>query len=550
MDEPLKHRLNRFLRLIVGLGLISQGTVAPLGTPAYADNPDAVVLGFIPVSSTPPDSIVDLMASANPSVIGQVSLTWTAPQGNAGGTPLKNQPVLAYSVRYATFSITSLNGDSAAWWNAAASSNLMLSPPAYTPKAPGQLESFALAGLPAGQTLYFAVKSISLGGVISPIDTNAATAGLQAYAFTGQTQSGAAKPQAPPGILGSLNGQNQLTISWHPVTRDVNLAPTTINHYRVERYNVLGGTATYSAIIPGNVTQFTQATNGGLYYYRIFADDNSGQESDASYYVDSSDQPNIYILSPDDPTTRLQLTAEMAKQLRAENNTFNDDIDIRLTRRRQDEFDITLRSYEFMAYRLSTGQTVPDFNFTQTNASVHMGYSGVLDSSNLTLQQSQTLGSPSTPTYTGPIAQIITIYWFNGSSYVRISDPVLTSDQALAVNVRALGIYQIRAVRIGNSFQLVSGSPYPRIITPNDPSQNNRVFFFFDNPTDETVSGTIYDIRGAKVCDLRVDGNSPTSNSLVWTGRNSVGSVVPSGVYLYKISAGKDVVTGTVVVAR
>ena len=56
--------------------------------------------------------------------------------------------------------------------------------------------------------------------------------------------------------------------------------------------------------------------------------------------------------------------------------------------------------------------------------------------------------------------------------------------------------------------------------------------------------------RGAKVRDLFVNSQSPTANSLVWDGHDNQGAVVPSGVYLYKISVGKDSTTGTVVVAR
>ena len=135
-------------------------------------------------------------------------------------------------------------------------------------------------------------------------------------------------------------------------------------------------------------------------------------------------------------------------------------------------------------------------------------------------------------------------------SYIRLSDPVLTSAQAISVSVKNVGTYQIRATQISTVFTLTQNSPYPRVITPNDPSQNNRVFWFFDNPSGDPVSGTIYDIRGAKVRDLVVDGSSPTSNSLVWNGHDSRGAVVPSGVYLYKITAGKETTTGTVVVAR
>ena len=131
-----------------------------------------------------------------------------------------------------------------------------------------------------------------------------------------------------------------------------------------------------------------------------------------------------------------------------------------------------------------------------------------------------------------------------------MGSPILTADQSLAVTVRNVGTYQLRAVRIGSAFTLSKGSPYPRTITPHDPTQNNRVFFFFENPTDEDVSGTIYDLRGAKVRDIQVDSLSPTTNCMVWDGRDSRGNIAHGGIYLYKIRAGKAATTGTVVVAE
>ena len=56
--------------------------------------------------------------------------------------------------------------------------------------------------------------------------------------------------------------------------------------------------------------------------------------------------------------------------------------------------------------------------------------------------------------------------------------------------------------------------------------------------------------RGAKVKDLVMDGMSPTPNSIVWNGRDNQGAVVRSGVYLYKITSGKERVTGTAAAGR
>src|SRR5690349_9672368 len=104
MGRTLLHRYTRWLRwAAIGI-LLSHDVVA-----------DTITIGVTPVSNAPPAAIADLLASANPVVQGQVSLTWTAPQGNAGGVPINNQAVAAYSLHYATFSVASLSGDTTSW---------------------------------------------------------------------------------------------------------------------------------------------------------------------------------------------------------------------------------------------------------------------------------------------------------------------------------------------------------------------------------------------------------------------------------------------------
>src|SRR5882762_1631678 len=130
MGRTLHHRFPRWLRWAAIGTLLCRDAVAM----------DTITIGVMPVSNTPPAAVTDLLASANPVVQGQISLTWTAPQGNVGGVPVNNQSVAAYSIHYATFSVASLAGDTTSWWNATVSSNALFQPPAYTPKSPGQLE--------------------------------------------------------------------------------------------------------------------------------------------------------------------------------------------------------------------------------------------------------------------------------------------------------------------------------------------------------------------------------------------------------------------------
>ena len=93
-----------------------------LDRPAFAATSNTMRVGVTPTSQAPPDRVADLLASPNLAIEGQISLTWTAPQGNAGGVPINNQAVDHYIVRYATFSIDSLIGDTTTWWNSEACS--------------------------------------------------------------------------------------------------------------------------------------------------------------------------------------------------------------------------------------------------------------------------------------------------------------------------------------------------------------------------------------------------------------------------------------------
>ena len=88
----------------------------------------------------------------------------------------------------------------------------------------------------------------------------------------------------------------------------------------------------------------------------------------------------------------------------------------------------------------------------------------------------------------------------------------------------------------------------PRIFTPNADGANDKVVFHFDNPEQLPVSGTIYDLPGAKVADLSA-GSDPVT-LLMWNGKDSEGRVVPGGLYLYQIEFEGKIITGTVVVAR
>jgi len=88
-----------------------------------------------------------------------------------------------------------------------------------------------------------------------------------------------------------------------------------------------------------------------------------------------------------------------------------------------------------------------------------------------------------------------------------------------------------------------------RLITPNGDNRNDSVVFTVSNPRDSSVSGTIFDLKGAKIADLVPGPAVPFSTTLVWDAKAG-GQTVCSGVYVYVLSGEEKAFTGTLVVIR
>ena len=98
------------------------------------------------------------------------------------------------------------------------------------------------------------------------------------------------------------------------------------------------------------------------------------------------------------------------------------------------------------------------------------------------------------------------------------------------------------------NFSIQSISP-DKVFTPAA-SANNTIEFIFNNPDNASVEGKIFDTRGAHVADMTA-GTAP--GSLLWDGKESGGSIVRGGVYIYQVEASgaaAAIITGTVVAAR
>jgi hypothetical protein len=532
-------RFKRWTHHILVLG----GFLSLLGPPGQVSAASSVdaSLTVRPFAGIPPASVNDL--TANPGTVdGQARLHWTAP------TVLPGSTLDAYQIRVQTFSLSSVGGSTTTWWNSGGGWLIQglygESPGSSVTRTlgpPGSGSNHTASFIP-GATYYFAVRSADDMGTPRDFwsDVVQVVSGQTFRLVTGIA------PLRPNGLSMSLSA-GQFTVAWRPVRYGVDGQPMTIDRYVVYRYDAIGSGPTHSVDVPADTTSFTDTVGGLTYYYRIVAVSVGGAVSAASDYVDSSNQTNRYVIAPSDLETRVVIPGALAIELNTERTGLNDDLEIVALHQPQNENSTTLKSYLFRVLHAQTGQEAPRFAFSQPLAEVQVSYALNLPTLGLTSQIRSSLDNASAEAQA--IAQLISLYWFNGSHFIRLGGTVLVQSQALMITSRNLGLYEVRAVSMPTRFGLTRNSPYPRMITPNG-AENRRVFWFFDNPADETVEGTIYDIRGARVRGLSVNGMSPTVNSIVWDGRDDQGAVVPSGVYLYEIKAGNDKETGTVVVAR
>jgi hypothetical protein len=111
--------------------------------------------------------------------------------------------------------------------------------------------------------------------------------------------------------------------------------------------------------------------------------------------------------------------------------------------------------------------------------------------------------------------------------------------------IAMIGTSSHAAISIGS---LTLTSVYPRIFTPNGDGRNDKAGFHFDNPELLPVTGTVYDLSGARVADL-IPGTDPTT-LLLWDGKDTNGQKVAGGIYIYEIDYQGKHATGTVIVAR
>lgn len=93
--------------------------------------------------------------------------------------------------------------------------------------------------------------------------------------------------------------------------------------------------------------------------------------------------------------------------------------------------------------------------------------------------------------------------------------------------------------------------PRPTTLYQNFPNPfNPTTSIAFYLPARASVTLAVFDVRGARVRTLAAETRPEGKHVVHWDGKNDAGVAVGSGVYYYRLKAGKDVITKKLVVVR
>lgn len=380
---------------------------------------------------------------------------------------------------------------------------------------------------------------------------------------------------APAGLASTLAADgSSITMRWGGVASNLDGSgfrqAVGVNGWEINRYTISRSTGiarsnwVWLADLPITASSFTASVPepGRVYYYRIEAKDNFGNETDDSMVMDSD--LNLYAVAADQ-VTRLKIPAQQVAALQAAGNRWGKDLLIRAKDRPQDLGDRVVRSVSFDTYLAPSGLSAP-LGITAPGMEVVLQYktengqvvpSAVLsdlERESLALSASGGLSplaaaapplKPSVGANAAPTN--LAAYWQNADEYVKLFGHVDLFNKTVALNTAMLGAYQIRSVLRSAGFSFDIAAISNKAITPNGDGLNDTVVFIFDNPMDSSFAGKIYDMRGAFVADMRT--GPLLGQSLLWDGK-AANQTVPGGVYVYQIKAENKVFNGTLMVIR
>jgi hypothetical protein len=404
--------------------------------------------------------------------------------------------------------------------------------------------SFTDASLSEENTYYFRIRAINGDGVVSaPSDV------VSAYT---PRKVDFLRPKPPEGLKASLDPSGHaFTLLWEaPTENEDGSALNDLAGYNIYRRTTLFSTPIKITPNPVSITAFADRVDGRLYYYTIRAVDSSLNESADSLIADSSADTNIIYLSSDG-VSHVMMPDSVNDLLRSAFNKYGVPLTLQLVEQPLPPNTDVVRNLRLQLVRTDNNQPIEEIAFAKPQATVAVGYNAINGQVGRGAPMQNIGVHNSGGTLAGVTPQDLSLFWFNGVTWVRIGGSLDVLQQVIKTKSSFLGSYQLRAQAATTSLSLSQGNVYPRLFTPNGDGLNDRVYFVLENPQNSSVEGEILDKAGRHVRALPPAAlQTGIGTTLTWDGKDDHGVVVPGGAYIYKITGEGKTFTGSVGVAR
>lgn len=348
------------------------------------------------------------------------------------------------------------------------------------------------------------------------------------------------RPLTPVGLRANILGSH-IMLDWKSVTKNTDgSACEDLDKYFIYRSQSTGGPYVKTGETSSTQTFSVDYNAAGdtPYYYVVSAVNTQGDSSSYSQEVDN--KTNISVRGADawqagDTLTYLYIPKESAGILYKETNGLDYDIRIEITNVAQGFSPALVKAYDFVPYKGDTNEVAQTFRFASpVTLSLHY------DVDTLTNYIKGT---------TIPASQArdrLGLFWWNSLEWIKLGANIDMNSQTLSIQTGHLSRYAVFTTT--NATRLTLTKRIPSIITPNGDGINDVCFFYYENPNNRDITGRIYDLSGSMIVDRLSNGS--VSNSMKWDGKDDYGNTVESGIYIYQLQGGDELISGTIVVAK
>jgi hypothetical protein len=287
-----------------------------------------------------------------------------------------------------------------------------------------------------------------------------------------------------------------------------------------------------------------------VYYYKIRAIDASLNYADSDII---SSEGQIFVVGADH--SYLGFAQGLTALMRKENNEYQNDIIFDVSEKQDEEIGSIIKSIELKAYKIIRSSSIFSLeNIERYNCSKDINGEHVIPqlSVSMLVNSGQVLAkAPALRTLSSvEINDSLAGYYFNGTEWLRVNGITDQVAETVKVGARFTGKYQLRIAAKATEFTFYG--IMPKIVTPNNDGQNDRVLFRFANPRSSMILIKIFDINGGLT--RKLDESSRTSDIhgdyIYWDAKDDNNMTVLPGVYIYQLEGEGKLFNGTIVVAR